>query len=94
MSPVVVAICLTFLSIAIVSLVVRMTIGPTVLDRAVSFDVLVSIAIIGLALEAAVNRHTDTLPVLLVLTLLGFVGSVSIARFINPRDVDDEEAPS
>ncbi|MDP3968261.1 MAG: monovalent cation/H+ antiporter complex subunit F [Nocardioides sp.] len=93
MSPVVVTICLVLLSVAIVSLVVRMTVGPTVLDRAVSFDVLVSITIIGLALEAAVNRHTDTIPVLLVLTLLGFVGSVSIARFINPRDVDDEEAP-
>ena len=94
MSPVVVVICLVFLSVSVGALVVRMTIGPTVLDRAVAFDVLVSITIIALALEAAVARSTDTLPVLLVLTLLGFVGSVSIARFINPRDVDDEEAPS
>lgn len=94
MSPVVVAICLVFLSVSAAALVVRMTIGPTVLDRAVAFDVLVSITIIALALEAAIARSTDTLPVLLVLTLLGFVGSVSIARFINPRDVDDEEAPS
>ena len=31
--------------------------------------------------EAAVNRHATTLPVLVVLSLLGFVGSVSLVRF-------------
>jgi len=90
-------VCLVLLAASGLALVGRMTVGPTVLDRAVSFDVLVSLSIIALALEAGINQHTDTLPVLLVLTLLGFVGSVSIARFIDPNDVDDpdgEEAPS
>lgn len=76
------------------ALTFRMTVGPTVLDRALTFDMIVSITIIGLALYGAIYREFDTLPMLLVLTLLGFVGSVSIARFIDPRDVDDEEAPS
>ena len=44
----------------------------------------------GSALEAAVHRHTTTLPILVVLSLLGFVGSVSIARFT--RGSDDVEA--
>lgn len=87
------------LGLCALALTVRMTVGPTVLDRAMTFDMIVSITIIGLALYAAIQREVDTVPMLLVLTLLGFVGSVSIARFIDPRDVDedddeDEEVPS
>ena len=73
--------CLALLALAAVCVVIRMTIGPTLLDRAVALDVFVAIGICALALEAAINQHTDTLPILLVLTLLGFVGSVSVARF-------------
>ena len=39
------------------------------LDRAVALDVLVAVVICGLALEAAVHRHTTTLPILVVLSL-------------------------
>lgn len=74
--------------------VIRITVGPTMLDRAISFDVLVSIAIGGIAVDAAVDRNTESVPILLVATLLGFVGSVSIARFTpGSDDVDDDDSP-
>ena len=79
-------VAMALLAVAAVCCVVRMILGPTVLDRAVALDVLVAIGICGLALEAALNRHTLTLPILLVLTLLGFVGSVSVARFTQGSD--------
>lgn len=87
---VVLYICAGMLAVAALLLLARMTMGPTMLDRTVALDVLVAVGISGLALEAALNRHTTTLPILLVLTLLGFVGSVSIARF--SRGSDDIEA--
>ena len=43
--------------------------------------------------EASVNRHTTTLPILLALALLGFVGSVSVARFTHGSDDIDAERP-
>jgi multicomponent Na+:H+ antiporter subunit F len=86
----VVAVCVGILGIAALLLVVRISLGPTMLDRVVALDVLVAVVICGLALEAAVHRHTTTLPILVVLSLLGFVGSVSIARF--NRGSDDVEA--
>ncbi|HSU36369.1 MAG TPA: MrpF/PhaF family protein, partial [Propionibacteriaceae bacterium] len=49
-------------------------------------DVLIAILIATLALEAIINDHSTTLPVMLVLSLLGFAGSVSIARFVADRD--------
>ncbi len=89
---VVLAICATFLGVAALVLLARISSGPTMLDRVVALDVLVAVVICGLALEAAINRHTTTLPILGVLSLLGFVGSVSIARFT--RGSDDVEAES
>jgi len=61
--------------------VYRIARGPTVLDRVVASDVLIVIVMCGLGAEMAYNRHTHTLPVLLVLALFGFLGSLSVARF-------------
>lgn len=92
--------CGGMLGLAAVLLVVRLALGPTMLDRVVALDVLVAVIICGLALEAAVHRHTTTLPVLVVLSLLGFVGSVTVARFNPGSDhvhdtdsADTREAP-
>lgn len=86
---VVLALCVGMLALAAMLLVIRIALGPTMLDRVVALDVLVAVIICGLALEAAANRHTTTLPVLVVLSLVGFVGSVSVARFRVP----DTETP-
>jgi len=66
--------------------VARMSRGPSSLDRVVAADVLIAVVIAALALEAILNDHSTTLPVMLVLSLLGFAGSVSIARFVADRD--------
>ena len=89
---VVLAVCVGILAVAAALLVIRLTIGPTLLDRAIALDAIVTVVICGLVIEAAVNRHTTTLPILLVLTMVGFVGSVSIARFA-ARSTDEEAGP-
>ncbi|MFC9918330.1 monovalent cation/H+ antiporter complex subunit F [Agromyces binzhouensis] len=69
-----------------IAALVRIIRGPTTLDRALATDVLLAIAMCGLAAEMAINRHTDTLIVLLVLALFAIVGSIAIARFIGKED--------
>lgn len=68
--------------------VFRMVVGPTVLNRALANDVLVSCIVGVLGVEAVVARHSSTLPILVTLSLLGFAGTVAIARFV-ARDVDE-----
>lgn len=87
---VVLVICLVLLGLSALCLLARATMGPTMLDRTVALDVLIAVIICGVGVEAAMHAHTFTLPILLVLTLLGFVCSVSIARFT--RGSDDIEA--
>jgi multicomponent Na+:H+ antiporter subunit F len=81
-----VGVAAVLLMIAAALTVLRMSRGPSSLDRVVAADVLVAVVIAGLALEAIINHHTTTLPVMLVLSLLGFAGSVAIARFVADRD--------
>lgn len=65
---------------AILSLV-RAERGESMLDRTVAFDVFTTTLVAAVALEAAWSRRTDTLVLLVVLSLVGFVGSVTISRF-------------
>ena len=61
--------------------------GPSVLDRVVASDVLVSIVICSLAAQTALVEGNSTLPILISLSLVGFMGSVAVARFV-ARDRD------
>ena|GEM_PF-5870563 len=70
------------LLLAAILALVRMSRGPTTLDRAVASDLVVGIAIAALAMEEVIHHHVMTVPIMLVLALVGFAGPVAIARFI------------
>lgn len=78
---VVVLVCAALLAVAGLLAVVRMERGPSMLDRTIALDILTTTLVAAVALEAAWSRRTDTIPVLVALSLVGFVGSVTIARF-------------
>jgi multicomponent Na+:H+ antiporter subunit F len=82
---IVVGITVSALLFAAVSLVlVRVVRGPTTLDRIVAVDMLLAIVVCAIAADAAYTRDATSLPILVGLSILGFVGSVSVARF-SPR---------
>lgn len=55
--------------------------GPNSLDRLVGVDALLALAICGIAVWAVYTRDTTVLPGTVALALVGFIGSVSVARF-------------
>jgi len=61
---------------------VRLALGPSLLDRVVATDTLLVIISAGLAVYAALEQDPTVVPVLVVVSLLAFVGSVSIARYV------------
>lgn len=64
----------------------RIIIGPSILDRAVASDVLLTLVMCALGAEMAINQHTRTLPLLLIVAAVGVFGSISIARFVARKD--------
>ena len=68
----------------------RIVVGPSILDRAVASDVLLTLVMCVLGAEMAINHHTRTLPVLLIIAAVGVFGSISIARFVARKDNVDQ----
>lgn len=65
---------------------VRIVIGPSILDRTVASDVLLTEVMCVLGAEMAINGHTRNIPVLLIIAAVGVFGSISVARYVARRD--------
>jgi multicomponent Na+:H+ antiporter subunit F len=75
---------LTFVLIflAIVSGIIRLVIGPDIVDRVVAVDLLTIIAIAVIALLAHIANRYIYLDVALVYGLLSFLGVLAVARYL------------
>ncbi len=69
------------LLIAAVLTTFRLLDGPSSLDRLVALDTIIAVSMCGLAVWAAYSKDTTIVPAIVALALVGFIGSVSVARF-------------
>lgn len=76
------------LSVAGFMLLYRVIAGPSLVDRIIASDVLLTTLIIVVGAEMAINAHTNTIPLMVVLAVVGILGSVSVARFVQRAPSD------
>ncbi len=69
------------LTIAAMLTTYRVLAGPSTLDRVVAVDTLMAVAMCGLAVWATYSRDTTVVPAIVALSLVGFLGSATVARF-------------
>ena len=82
----VVTICLGLLVIAGALGVARIVRRSSLGDRAIAFDMLTSVLTCSLLVSAGYLLDGLLLDLAIILGLLGFIASVTIARFIEARD--------
>jgi multisubunit Na+/H+ antiporter MnhF subunit len=92
MTEVVAQVCLMLLGLTLLAALVRIARGPTVIDRMLAFD-LVAVTVVGtIALLTVLWGTPVFLELILVYSLLGFLGTVALALYLNktialrPRD--------
>lgn len=73
------------LSLAAAGTIYRIAKGPSLLDRVLATDVLLAIFAAGLATDMAINQHLENLVLMVSLSLIGFIGSVTVARFVSDK---------
>ena len=78
-------VALAGLALAAVLALVRLVLGPSVPDRVVALDNLLLVVVAGVAVVAADTGRTEFLGVLVAVSLLGFVGTVTVGRFVERR---------
>ena len=76
---------LVALAIAGVLFTYRLLAGPTLADRVNALNGLLIVGTCGIAAHAVETGRGAFLPVLTVSTLVGFVGTAMVARFIESR---------
>lgn len=62
--------------------VIRLLIGPTIPDRAMAFDLVMIHAVALIGLYAIVVDQDLLVDAILVVAVLGFLGTVALARYI------------
>ncbi|MDT0267999.1 monovalent cation/H+ antiporter complex subunit F [Streptomyces sp. DSM 44915] len=77
---------LVLVGVAALLVAIRLAAGPAALDRVVALDALVTLIVVGAVLGTLARSDTTTGYVLVVLSLLGFVGSIASARLIERRE--------
>ncbi|MFF1830366.1 monovalent cation/H+ antiporter complex subunit F [Paenarthrobacter sp. NPDC089989] len=85
MKELVLVVTAVILSLAAAGAIIRIAVGPSLLDRVLASDVLLAILGAALAVDMAVNRHLNNLMLLVALAVIGFIGSVTVARFVAER---------
>jgi multicomponent Na+:H+ antiporter subunit F len=78
------------LALAAAGAIIRIARGPSLLDRVLAADVLLAILGAALCIDMAVNRHLNNLMLVVAVSIIGFIGSVTVARFV----ADRREQPS
>lgn len=64
----------------------RIVAGPSILDRMIASDMLLTTLICVVGADMVINDHTRTLPVMIVLALTAVLGSITVARYVSKQD--------
>ena len=73
------------LTLAAFLFIVRLVLGPTVPDRVVALDGLLVTVMCGVLVAAADQRSAVGVDTVLVVALLGFIGTGVLARYVEHR---------
>lgn len=80
-----IAVAYVLLAVAAALFMVRMLLGPSVADRVVAIDGLLATILAGVMVNAASTDSAISIDTILVVALLGFVGTGVLARYIEQR---------
>lgn len=70
----------------------RVIVGPSILDRMIASDVILTTLMLVVGAEMAINAHTRTVPLMVILAGTAIFGTVAVSRFVT-KPVPASEAP-
>ncbi|MBK0421534.1 sodium:proton antiporter [Leucobacter sp. CSA2] len=73
------------LSVAALAALVRIVRGPTILDRMVASDVLLTTLMLVVGADMILRHHTDTIPLMTVIAATATLATIVVARFVKRK---------
>lgn len=81
----VITIVIVSLAITALCAIVRIVRGPTILDRMVASDVLLTTLMLALGVDMMARGHTDSIPVMTVIAATAVFATIIVARYVRRR---------
>lgn len=84
------------LTIAALAALVRIVQGPTILDRMVASDMLLTTVMLALGTDMVVREHTDSIPLMIAIAATATFATIVVARYVKRRaeyPLPDSPAP-
>jgi multicomponent Na+:H+ antiporter subunit F len=66
--------------------VYRIVRGPSILDRMIASDVLLTTLVLVVGAEMVYNQHTRTIPLMVVLSATAIFATIAVARYVSKQD--------
>ena len=64
----------------------RIVRGPSILDRMIASDVLLTTLMLVVGADMVIERHTRSIPIMLVLSAIAIFATVAVARYVSKQD--------
>ena len=81
---------LPILAISSLAVFVRFVKGPTIVDRIVAFDLIVTLGIAEIAFYSIIYDKPTFLDIATILALIAFLGTVAFAYYLEERNKKDD----
>ncbi|MHA3684531.1 monovalent cation/H+ antiporter complex subunit F [Leucobacter sp. HY1910] len=82
------------LSLTAMMTIVRIVAGPTLLDRMIASDVLLTTLMLALGLDMVVRGHTDSIPLMVSIAATATLATIVVARYVRRQRVTPVAPPA
>lgn len=73
------------LSVAALFALVRIVVGPTLLDRMIASDVLLTTLMLALGLDMVLRGHTDSIALMTAIAATATLATIVVARYVRKQ---------
>ena len=85
MMTVVTQVCLAVLAVSLLLVVVFVLRARGLVDRSLGLDTMMSVALNGLAVVIVMTDAPDVVDLTVLISVLAFIGTITVARFVERR---------
>ena len=80
---------LPVLSLSTILVFIRFLKGPSIIDRVISFDLMVTIGIAAIVVYSILTNRQTFLDIAMVVALIGFLSTVAFSYYLEKRNRND-----
>lgn len=81
------------LTLTAIFAVIRIVRGPTILDRMIASDVLLTTLLIAVGADMVLRGHTESIPLMTGVAATAVLATIVVARYVRRRAEHPEEEP-